>query len=329
MAKANHVEARIHKLLLLGAGESGKSTLFKQMTVIYGPGFTAADRQKFTDTVKRNIVSSIKMLISASPQLGPINPALASAAERIMALEEEGDLLSFNDRVQDIKDVWADSGNAQTFEQRRRFQLVDSAKDLLDKIELVAGPGYVPSFEDVLRVRVRTTGVVETKFGIDGAQYKLVDVGGQRTERKKWIHCFQDVNAVLFVTAISEFDQACFEDETTNRMTESLVLFDGIVNNQFFKTIPVILFLNKRDLLDAKLTKGVSFASQFPDFHGRNECNDVAQFIEEKFMSLDQRQHKLVYAHITCATEQNSVKGVMNSVKDIIVRKHTDAAPLA
>jgi len=175
---------------------------------------------------------------------------------------------------------------------------------------------------------VRTTGVVETIFTIDRAKYRMVDVGGQRTERKKWIHCFQDVNAILFVSAISEFDQVCFEDGTTNRMTESLVLFNDVVNNQLFRTMPIILFLNKRDLLDEKLASGVKFGDQFPDFHGRNELVDVVQFIEEKFVSLDMRQNKFLYPHLTCATNQNDIKAVMDVIKGITVRKHRDALQL-
>jgi len=274
-------------------------------------------------------VQSIKMLIAASPQLGPYNDSLSPAAARILALDEEGQLETFTEHVQDIKDLWADPGIHQTFMHRRRFQLVDSAKYLLDKIEQVAEPGYIPSFEDMLRVRVRTIGVVETKFTIDNVKCKLVDVGGQRTERKKWIHCFQDVKAVLFVTAISEFDQMCFEDETTNRTTESLVLFNEIVNNQFFRATPFILFLNKRDLLDGKLQAGVPFAEQFPDFHGRNDSNDVAQFLEEKFLALDQRPNKCVYPHVTCATDQNNVKLVMATIKDIVLAKNFGRVEMA
>ena len=52
-----------------------------------------------------------------------------------------------------------------------------------------------------------TTGIVEHKFEIGGNLFKMFDVGGQRNERKKWIHCFENVTAVMFVVAISEFDQ--------------------------------------------------------------------------------------------------------------------------
>lgn len=44
---------------------------------------------------------------------------------------------------------------------------------------------------------------------------RLFDVGGQRSERKKWIHCFEDVTAIIFCVAMSEYDQVLHEDETT------------------------------------------------------------------------------------------------------------------
>ena len=56
------------------------------------------------------------------------------------------------------------------------------------------------------------------KYVIDNTPFEMYDVGGQRNERKKWIHCFEGVDAVIFVAAISEYDQKLFEDSTTNRM---------------------------------------------------------------------------------------------------------------
>lgn len=66
--------------------------------------------------------------------------------------------------------------------------------------------------------RVRTSGIVTERYNIDGTTFEMYDVGGQRNERKKWIHCFEGVTAVIFVAAISEYDQKLFEDASTNRM---------------------------------------------------------------------------------------------------------------
>lgn len=74
----------------------------------------------------------------------------------------------------------------------------------------------------------------------------------QRNERKKWIHCFEHVTAVLFVVALSAYDLVLFEDETTNRMDEAMDLFDEVCNQNFPKT-PFVFFFNKKDLFAEKV----------------------------------------------------------------------------
>jgi hypothetical protein len=118
-----------------------------------------------------------------------------------------------------IKKLWADPTIQTTYDHQAEFQLNDSAKYFFDQIDTIATLGYVPSEQDVLRSRAPTTGIVENHFEIDGNQFKMFDVGGQRNERKKWIHCFENVTAVLFVAALSEYNQVLYEDETQVRGT--------------------------------------------------------------------------------------------------------------
>ncbi len=113
--------------------------------------------------------------------------------------------------------------------------------------------------EDFLKMRVRTTGVVEASFHVRyrgmALSFRLIDVGGQRSERRKWIHCFDNVDAILFLVAISEYNQVLLEDGRTNRMDESLKLFESIVNNPFFIKTSFLLFLNK----GLERRRGISF----------------------------------------------------------------------
>lgn len=83
-----------------------------------------------------------------------------------------------------------------------------------DSIDRIGDMNYVPTDQDVLRSRVKTTGITETTFVIGDLTYRMFDVGGQRSERKKWIHCFENVTAIIFLVAISEYDQVLIEDET-------------------------------------------------------------------------------------------------------------------
>lgn len=92
----------------------------------------------------------------------------------------------------------------------------------------------------------------------------MFDVGGQRDERRKWIQCFNDVTAIIFVTACSSYNMVLREDPTQNRLKESLELFKSIWNNRWLRTISVILFLNKQDLLAEKILAGKAVLSRFP-----------------------------------------------------------------
>jgi len=132
---------------------------------------------------------------------------------------------------------------------------------------------YVPSFEHMLRwwlylkftiyieykintrCRVQTTGIHEHEFSIDNNIFRIVDVGGQRSERKKWIRCFEGVTCVVFVAAISTYDQVLFEDSETNRLHEALNLFEEVSNAEWFTKTSMILFLNKSDLYAKKIKK--------------------------------------------------------------------------
>jgi len=98
--------------------------------------------------------------------------------------------------------------------------------------------------------RVRTTGIVITEFEDLPQKYQLVDVGGQRSERRKWIHCFDDVKAIIFLEGLSSFNQVLFEDSSVNRMHESLGLFGEVVSNPVFESTPIFMFLNKKDLFE-------------------------------------------------------------------------------
>ena len=106
-----------------------------------------------------------------------------------------------------LKRLWADSGVQACFERGNEYQLNDSAKYFLDKIDIVSQPGFNPDDQDILRTRVRTTGIIEINFTLKGMNFRVFDVGGQRSERKKWIHCFEDVTAIIFIVALSEYDQ--------------------------------------------------------------------------------------------------------------------------
>eukprot|EP00475_Leptophrys_vorax_P014248 TRINITY_DN2064_c1_g1_i1.p1 TRINITY_DN2064_c1_g1~~TRINITY_DN2064_c1_g1_i1.p1 ORF type:complete len:366 (-),score=105.24 TRINITY_DN2064_c1_g1_i1:208-1305(-) len=317
-------DSRVCKLLLLGAGESGKSTLFKQISTIYGEGFTQKQLNQYLPSIHQLTITSMKILVDQSSVLndrfGTLTQSdVKESVDFFRALPDEVSVLD-PEIAKHVKILWNDPGIQKTYTLRSHFQLLDSCAYFFTRVDKCAAESYEPSYEDVIRCRVRTTGIVETKFEIASHKFLLVDVGGQRNERKKWIHSFEGVTAVIFVASLSEYDQTLFEDNSVSRITESLNLFEEVLNMKWFLNHPVLLFLNKRDLFEEKIKK-VPLNNVFPEFTGGADYALAAEFMERKFLergTADRRNQ--IYSHVVCATDQDNVAHVFNDVKDIIIR---------
>ncbi|KAF9171157.1 Guanine nucleotide-binding protein alpha-2 subunit [Mortierella sp. AD011] len=158
--------------------------------------------------------------------------------------------------------------------------------------------------------------------------FRMFDVGGQRSERKKWIHCFEGVTAVLFLVAISGYDQCLVEDKDANQMEEAMMLFDQICNSQWFVETSMILFLNKMDIFRIKI-KYSSIKNYFPDYDGPDDSvAEATEFFRKRFTRLNRSEHKEVYVHQTDATDTNLLRNIMSSVNDIILARNIRALAL-
>jgi len=310
------------KLLLLGAGESGKSTIVKQMKIIHQDGYSESDRKSFKEVIYSNTIQSMKSLINGCAKLEikideAENETIANELTEL-SVGGEGWTTELGNQIDKL---WKDKGIQEAFSKRAEFQLNDSAQYYFDALERINAADYIPTEQDVLRSRVRTTGIVEINFNYGNLRFRLFDVGGQRNERKKWIHCFQGVTAAIFCVALSEYDQKLFEDENQNRMKESLLLFDEICNSRWFIDTSMILFLNKTDLFREKIKK-IDLNVCFEEYKGGLDYDNASKFIKERFEELNKSDTKQVYTHFTCATDTNNIKFVFNAVKDIILQNN-------
>ncbi|RXM32173.1 cGMP-dependent protein kinase 1 [Acipenser ruthenus] len=148
----------------------------------------------------------------------------------------------------------------------------------------------------------------------------MVDVGGQRSERRKWIHCFENVTSIMFLVALSEYDQVLVESDNENRMEESKALFRTIITYPWFQNSSVILFLNKKDLLEEKIMYS-HLVDYFPEFDGpQRDAQAAREFILKMFVDLNPDSDKIIYSHFTCATDTENIRFVFAAVKDTILQ---------
>ncbi|XP_070540657.1 guanine nucleotide-binding protein subunit alpha-14-like [Ptychodera flava] len=325
------------QLLTLGSAGSGKSTFSKQLRILYGDGYPDCERIKFQSQVYYNIRRAIQALITAMKtlRLEYENPEIEFVADDLCAMESNnfnGNCCSGRritdckycqpinqDEREKIKSIWKDGGIQRCFLQRHKFHLAESSKYFLDDLHRVSAPGYLPTLQDILYIRTPTVGVVENIFRIDDVTYRVIDVAGQKSHRKKWIHCFDSVTALIFFTSLSGFNELVddYDDNTTNCLRDSLALFKDIARNVFLKNTDFILFLNKHDLFVEKL-KIFKLKDSFIQYDGDNDTESATDFIQEEFMSR-KPDDKTVYPHVTCATNTEIMKTVIIDVMDIII----------
>jgi hypothetical protein len=230
-----------------------------------------------------------------------------------------------------IDRLWKDPGIQDTWEMRADYQIVDSVKEYFEDLERISDANYMPTDKDILLSRVRTTGIVTERYQIGKTKYEMYDVGGQRSERRKWIHCFDDVTAVIFVAALNEYNQKLFEDVNTNRMVEALALFEDIAKNRCFHKASFILFLNKKDLFAEKIKASpISDTPEFVDYKGGSDYAAGTQYFVNKFQERFKRGQsrsnpRQLYHHFTCATDTSDVKQVFGICQQVICENNLKA----
>ncbi|MDP2438158.1 MAG: guanine nucleotide-binding protein subunit alpha, partial [archaeon] len=234
LRKAKKDEDRTYKLLFLGAGESGKSTVLKQLRCIYGTGIPDEEKAAYLPVVYYNVFSNCRSLLEGCERW---NYELPDQLKEVSHQLVDGGLkeLELNQQMADtISALWKCEAIQQAYERRAELQLADSAEYCFLNVARFAQPGYRPTTDDCINLRSRTTGLVEFKFETDGVIFNTIDVGGQRSERRKWLHCFSNVTAIVFFVALSEYDMGLREDPNVKRMHESLCLFRDLVNGPWF-----------------------------------------------------------------------------------------------
>jgi len=323
-------DREIKKLLLLGAGSSGKSTFFKQLKIIHSNGFTSKDRRDYAAQIENQVISQMQKLILRGRELMEENEEGKYDHLQIQseAAKQSADFMELlttqcvNEEVaMNVNTLWKDPGIQNTWKLRGLISVPDSSSYFFDRVHRIASDSFKPSDEDILLVRKRTTGIIEEQLQIKSTKFHIFDVGGQRNERKKWIHCFERVTAVIFVASLSSYNEVLLEDETVTVMNEEINLFESICNSRWFTDTAFILFLNKRDLFEQKFkVNQIPLRQCFPDFHGdQNEMNRGMEFIRKKYLERNQNTTKSIYTHFTCATDKDNVTNLFNDVQQVVI----------
>ena len=145
IAAQERIERDKVKLLLLGAGESGKSTVFKQMKLIYGGKFSEVEKKQSLPTLHLNIMSAIKVLVTQTEVFGLLDKVQAKAEFEMVKAAAENEFIT-EPLGFAISKLWKDEGIQAVWNRRAEFQVIESVQFYFNKIEFIMAPNYIRVF---------------------------------------------------------------------------------------------------------------------------------------------------------------------------------------
>lgn len=270
------------KCLTLGAGESGKSTFIKQLLFVYQKKQAVDDKQSYILVLHNNAMTAIQTLIQETETLKqPLTPEEEKIAELCKAYDSSSFMST--ELAEGVHKLWTNSEAIKAVWARKaEFWHLETTDFYLDNVLRFASASFTPTEEDIVLARKRTTGVVVSDFQYKEIKWSVVDVGGQRSERRKWINCFDNVHAIFWVSNLAGYGKVLFEDRNVNRMHEDLNLFEETLKHKAFQNAQVYLFMNKKDLFEGMIKK-LPLSTCFPHYVGSTDVKEAMNFIAEEF----------------------------------------------
>ncbi|XBW35239.1 hypothetical protein QEN19_000803 [Hanseniaspora menglaensis] len=343
-----------YKVLLLGVGESGKSTILKQFKVLHQGGYTKQELLDMKGIIYRNLLDIAADIITARNLYKiPLSDDDIRGYSTITDKELFENILKLNifDRSNYILDDSEDSVNIKSLpsiffaylsilwnsdatqallqsKHRKNFYLLGNASYFIKRLKDISQESYLPTVDDVLKCRLKTKGVQEEFLQMkdkNNINLYICDVGGQRIQRKNWIYCFSNVSIIIFCVSLSDYDRPLKEDSKVNALSESIELFDSIVNSKWFVNTQVMLFLNKIDLFLQKLPNS-PIKNYLPDYEG--DDNDAMASVKHilNLLKARNRANLVIYPHITQATDSSNIEIVFTAMADMVLENRLKAS---
>ena len=311
------------KILCLGAGESGKSTVIKQLTFIHKQQLTPEERLSYVKVLQNNTVQCMITLIKEAEAFGyssQFSEAERLAADAVCNYDQRSDMTY--ELLEHIQLLWHSESITLTYSRRNEYWHLEATDYYFSNAERYVADGFIPTEEDIVMARKRTTGVVVTELDYGGVHWSCVDVGGQRSERRKWLNCFDNVKAIIYVVNLAGYCKVLFEDKAVNRMHESLNLFEATMSNPLFQHTPVFIFLNKKDLFE-QLLRTQPIDCCFPDYGGSNDLHSCIEYISEEYerrLPVGRRDKPTFL--LLAARMKKDVQYCFEEVKDLLLDMH-------
>ncbi|KAI0739863.1 heterotrimeric G protein alpha subunit 4 [Daedaleopsis nitida] len=300
-------------VLVLGMEGSGKSTLLKRMRMNSGDPFSPEEIEHYRQLIFRNITHGLRSVLY---YMASLDLKVSAKDEHLVCL--------FDDEIPDIiagqpfpveyrvalGRLWADPSVQAAYSLDNNAELPENLPYFCAHLERLFEPTYSPNEQDILRAHERTNRLTEVVLKTPVTKLHLVSLGNAMGNRKKWIHHFDNVDAVVYVVDLSSYDACRLEDQSVSVIQDAMAVWDSIVHSRWFENSSLILVLNKNDRFEEKVPHS-SIAQYFPDSNCEpGDPTAGREYFERRFARLAQnpnaRGKRDVYIHVTSAISDSA-----------------------
>uniref|UniRef100_A0A0N5C6R6 G-protein alpha subunit n=1 Tax=Strongyloides papillosus TaxID=174720 RepID=A0A0N5C6R6_STREA len=269
------------RILLLGAPESGKTTLMEQIRLLYKQDFKDTEFLHRKAFIYNNILDSMRQILSYMKKKNFCLENKDNETKADFVMDGFENLYGpFNEKESDaIKSLWNDKNLQEVYKRRAQFNLNDSAGYFFEELDRINQQNFVPVPEDLIRAYVPTLGVDNLIFTVKNRSYQIIEYGGTKLDVKLLEDLYDGINCVFFVVAISEYDQFLPNDEENSKLQNSLKILDKCCNYCRDLNVPLYVFLNETDVFIEKLD--VSPLSVYFDDYAGLSSKDALLFMHE------------------------------------------------
>jgi len=314
------------KILCLGVGGCGKTTFIKQMKIIHGVPWVPSELQNFTKVIRSNYINGLQDALEIAKKLG-LTIEDEETAEQICSYRARTADLS-PEVIETLKKLYQEPAIQEVMQNYTHQLPVTHFSYFWDNIDRVVQENYIPTDDDILRARIRTSGSNSSTIYLDKNFFEFIDVGGQKPERAKWEFVISENKfaAVIYFVATDEYDVMDDEkDFDRSKIDISRFIFNELVNSQVVTDgVPIILFLNREDLLEKRLLAPqgfLSFKESFPEYLGPNDIRKALEYIKNYFLSVIKDNNKTIKYHYTCALDRDGMVVVWKIIRDFLVEQ--------
>jgi len=317
------------KILCLGVGGCGKTTFVKQMKIIHGVGWTDQELEAYLRIIRGNYVNGLQECLQIVSNIGrKVTEANTEHEKHLLSLRARNVELT-TDLLDRILALWKDPSIQEVVDKHSEQLTITHLPYFFEHVDRIKADNYKPTDEDILRCRQRTSGASSTTVFIDKNYFEFFDIGGQKPERAKWEPILSENSfaSIIYFVASDEFD---VEDEDKEfqrtKMEISRLVFSEIVNsNMIERDVPIILFVNRKDLFEQRFKEDESykqFVATFPSYSGGKDIDAGLDFIKELFLrTVNDPSTSIIKHHYTCALDTDSMVVVWRSIREKLLRQ--------